>query len=117
MALSLDIPSFAIIEGNLCRLNRRGTVTKRLHPLGGSVAEFHLLGTDMIVREEASGFLAGMPNLYCINEGLRIVWLAELPSAQESYSTVLGVDPERIVCRSSSGHDHHLDPKTGKLQP
>lgn len=118
MAPPLETPSFAIIDSALCRLNRRGTVVKRLPPLGGlAVLEFQRLGSDLLVREQPGGFLAGMPNLYRVKEDFGLVWLAQLPSPSDSYAAVIAAEPARIVCRSTSGHDVALDPHDGALQP
>lgn len=116
MAPPLETPSFAIIDSALCRLNRRGTVVKRLPPLGGlAVLEFQRIGSDLLVREQPGGFLAGMPNLYRVREDFGLVWLAQLPSPLDSYATAV-VEPARIVCRSADGHDVALDPHDGALR-
>lgn len=108
MAISLDSPSFALINGSLCKLNRRGTVVKRHAPLGGAIMEFHVHGGHIYVREDAGGFLAGMPNLYCLDENLFITWLAELPSPLDPYATILEISEEVLSCRTQSGAQHQL---------
>lgn len=117
MATPQDIPSFAIIEGTLCKLDRHGTVMQRMPPLGGApVAEFHRLGRDVIVREQVGGVLAGISNLYRIREDFGLDWLAQLPSPRDAYAAILEVSTDQIVCRSTSGCDIRLDPQHGTLQ-
>lgn len=103
MAVSLDSPSFALIDGSLCKLNRRGTIVKRHAPLGGVVAEFHVHQGRLYVREDADGFLAGMPNLYCLDENLFITWLAEMPSALDPYAAILGFVETGVRCQTREG--------------
>jgi hypothetical protein len=118
MATLPDTPSFAIIDGTLCKLDRHGTVMQRMPPLGGSpVAEFHRLGTDVIVREQVGGVLAGISNLYRIREDFGLDWLAQLPSPRAAYAAILEVGARHILCRSTSGGDVRLDPRDGTLQP
>jgi len=116
MAISLDSPSFALINGSLCKLNRRGTVVKRHAPLGGTIMEFHVQGGRLYVREDAGGFLAGMPNLYCLDENLFITWLAELPSPLDPFATILEIGDSVLHCRTQSGAQYQLSLANGRSQ-
>jgi hypothetical protein len=116
MTISLDSPSFALINGSLCKLNRRGTVVKRHAPLGGAIMEFHVHSGHIYVREDAGGFLAGMPNLYCLDENLFITWLAELPSALDPYATIVEIGESVLSCRTQSGTQYQLSLIDGRSQ-
>jgi len=116
MAISLDSPSFALINGSLCKLNRRGTVVKKHAPLGGTIMEFHVQAGRIYVREDAGGFLAGMPNLYCLDENLFITWLAELPSALDPFATILEITEQSLSCRTQSGTLYQLSLNDGRSQ-
>lgn len=115
MAVSLDTPSFALIDGCLCRLNRRGTVTKRHVPLGTAVAEFRVVGGHIYVREQADGFLMGMPNLYCLDLNLFITWLAELPAPDDAYDSIASADATHLTCRTVNGASCKVNPTDGKV--
>lgn len=113
-----DTQGLAIIEGTLCRLDRHGTVVRRMPPLGGfSVAEFYRIGNDIVVREQVGSVLAGISNLYRITQDFGLVWLAHLPSPQDAYAAVVEVGADHIVCRSTSGRDVRLDLRDGRVRP
>lgn len=112
---SLDTPSFALIDGKLCRLNRRGTVTKRHAPLGTAVAEFRVVGDRIYVREQADGFLLGMPNLYCLDLNLFITWLAELPAPDDAYDSIASAEADHLTCRSVAGLSCRVNTSDGKV--
>jgi len=116
MAISLDSPSFALINGSLCKLNRRGTVVKRHAPLGGTIMEFHVQGGRVYVREDAGGFLAGMPNLYSLDENLFITWLAELPSPLDPFASIMEIGENVLHCRTQSGLHYQLSLANGRSQ-
>jgi len=115
MAVSLDTPSFALIEGALCKLNRRGGVTKRHLPLGSAVVEFRIHGDRLYVRESAEGFLFGMPNLYCLDLNLFISWLAELPTPDDPYDSIANADAHGLLCRTVSGLSCRVSAADGKV--
>lgn len=112
---SLDSPSFALIEGSLCKLNRRGTVTKRHAPLGSAVVEFHVFGDRIFVREQPEGFLNGMPNLYCLDLNLFIVWLAELPSPDAPFEAITSIDARSLRCTTVNGLSCEVSACDGKV--
>lgn len=115
MAVSLDTPSFALLNGALCKLNRRGTVTKRHKPLGTAVVEFVVVGERILVREQAEGCLLGMPNLYCLDSNLFIIWLAELPAAENAYACIREIAEEQVRCLSTKGESLRLNLSDGKV--
>ena len=115
MAVSLETPCFALIDGALCKLNRRGGVLKRHTPLGSAVVEFRLHGDQLFVREEARGFLLGMPNLYCLDLNLFISWLAELPGPGDPFEAIEESDSLSLLCRTVGGITCRISTTDGKV--
>jgi hypothetical protein len=111
-----ESPGFAIIDGCLCKLNRRGTVLRRLQPLGGRVLCFLSFEGRLLVLEQADGFLGGMPNLYCLDEGFRLLWLAETPASLEAWAGLVGVQDGLLHCTDLRGGHHELCLTDGRLQ-
>ena len=111
----LEQPSYALIAGELCRLNRRGSATKRHKPLGVRVAEFLIHEGRIFVREDAGDFLVGMPHLYCLDQNLFITWLAELPPDGETYTQMRGVADGCLLCQGSSGRLLAVNGENGHL--
>lgn len=101
MADPIETPSFALIEGTLCRLNRRGSTNKRHRPLGTGISEFSIQGDRILVLEKAEGVLTGMPNLYCLDLELRLVWLAETNQPVLSAEFREG----QVFCKLADGSD------------
>ncbi|MFA5263250.1 MAG: hypothetical protein WC378_05445 [Opitutaceae bacterium] len=114
MAVTEDTPSFAIIEGTLCKLNRRGTVVKQRAPLGTAIAEFIVHQSRLFVRENDYGFLLGMPNLYSLDDMLHMLWLAELPSPTDAFAGPLAIDGNILACPSREGKRFRIDLDSGK---
>lgn len=83
--------------------------------MGSRVAEFIAWKGILLVRESEEGFLTGMPNLYCMDEELKMLWLAELPSPEDAYAGELKIESETLLCRSRLGRDCRLDLDTGHL--
>lgn len=108
-------PSFALIDGSLCRLSRAGSVEKRRAPIGTVFLEFVVSGPFLYVLEDNRSFLTGMSNLYCLDSELNMVWLAEPPSPTDAYAGKLGLDDGRLVCASREGRRCALDLQTGAL--
>lgn len=109
-----DSPSFAIIEGSLCLLNRRGTVTRRHAPLGRAVEQFIVDGDRLYVRENPDGVLAGMANLYCLDDRLQLLWLADLPDPADGVVGDLRVDGGVLLGSTRGGRAIRLSPSTGR---
>jgi outer membrane protein assembly factor BamB len=115
MAASLDTPSYALIEGALCKLNRRGTVLRRHPPLGTEIEEFLVEGSRIFVLEDGDGFLSGMPNLYCLNAELYQLWIAEMLPGQSAYSGPLSLNGDSLFSTDRRGASNKLDSSTGRL--
>lgn len=110
--------SLAIIEGALCRLNHKGRATARYLPVGTAVVEFVVIdGGSIVVRELAYGFLPGIPNLYCLDAKLRLLWMAELPSETDFFEGLGTVDNGLVACVTQSGLACKLAVVDGRLQP
>lgn len=108
-------PSFALIDGFLCRLNRMGSVEKRRAPIGTVFSEFVVSGDFLYVLEDSRSFLTGMSNLYCLDAELNMLWLAEPPSPTDAYTGKITLEGGRLVCGSREGKSCLLDPLHGKL--
>ena len=111
-----DPNSLAIIDGALCRMNRKGRAVTRHEPIGSAVVQF--LATSegrLVVREHAFGFLQGFSNLYCLDSALRLIWFAELPSETDLYAGAVTEEAGVFVCISVAGVACRLDPGTGKI--
>lgn len=111
-----DPNSLAIIDGALCRMNRKGRAVMRHAPIGTAVVQF--LATSeghLVVREHAFGFLPGFSNLYCLDRALRLIWFADLPAETDLYAGSVTVEAETLVCASAAGVACRLDPATGKI--
>jgi len=111
-----DSNSLAIIDGALCRMNRKGRAVTRHEPIGTAVVQF--LATSegrLIVREHAFGFLQGFSNLYCLDCTLRLIWFAELPSETDLYAEAVVEEAGTLVCTSAAGVACRLDPATGNI--
>lgn len=113
MAFSLDTPSYALIEGMLCRLNRKGSVVRRHLPMGLAVEEFLVHEDRIFVRESAEGVLLGMTNLYCLDTDLRMIWLAEAPGGDDAYAGPLELDGAALTSPTRSGRRLTLSLETG----
>lgn len=107
--------ALAILDGALCRLNRRGKVAQRHRPLGSAIMEFHPLADGRyLVRESAFGLLPGISNLYCVDAELHQIWLAEPPVDGALYSEPLQVAGDLAICPTTSGGRSLLDLATGR---
>jgi len=107
----------AIIEGALCRLNRKGRAVRRHRPLGTAVVEFAQATDDSIlVREWGYGFLPGLANLYCLDAELNLRWLAELPAPGEFFETLGSITDLRLSATTQSGLTCQIDLNNGRVQ-
>lgn len=116
MPSSIDTPSYAIIEGALCKLSRRGTVIKRHVPLGIAVEQFIVAEGKVFVRENADGFLSGMSNVYCLDDRLHLVWLAELPTQDGAIASALEIDQNSLLGTTRAGLAVRISADSGKLE-
>jgi hypothetical protein len=111
-----DSKSLAIIDGALCRMNRKGRAVTRHEPIGTAVVQFLATSESrLIVREHAFGFLQGFSNLYCLDSTLRLIWFAELPSETDLYAEAVAEEAGTLVCTSAAGVACRLDPANGKI--
>ncbi len=57
------------------------------------------------VREHSYGLLPGLANLYCLDGGLRLRWIASWPLGDDPCAAILGEerDGSVLVTRSASG--------------
>lgn len=108
-------PALAVLDGALCRLNRRGTRTVWHAPLATAVVEFHHGALRTFVREHPYGLLPGIPNLYCLDGALRLQWLAEWPNGVGACTKILGESGDALQVESASGAVVSLDAHTGAL--
>lgn len=108
--------SLAIIDGALCRLNRRGKVARRHAPLGSAIVEFKPLADGrLLVRERPADMLPGFANLYCLDANLRQVWLAEPPPDGALFAEPMALLDSAVTCQTTSGHTLRLDLASGRL--
>ena len=112
-----DSNSLAIIDGALCRMNRKGRAVVRHAPIGTAVVQFLAASEGrLMVREHTFGFLQGFSNLYCLDGALRLIWFAELPSETDLYAGAVVEEAGKLVCTSAAGVGCRLDPASGKIQ-
>lgn len=116
MALNLEAASYAILDGKLCRLNRRGTVVRRHAPIGGRIEDFLVVQDRIVVREAPEDFLAGVSNLYCLDENFKLVWLAQQPKGNEAYLGPPCIEGTHLFCPNTSGHRVKIKLLDGALQ-
>jgi hypothetical protein len=111
-----DSSALAIIDGALCRMNRKGRAVVRHAPIGTAVVQFLAASEGrLIVRESTFGFLPGFSNLYCLDSALRLIWFAELPSETDLYAGPVTEEAGVLVCVSAAGVAGRLDPASGKI--
>jgi len=77
--------------------------------------EFHPGPLCYYVREHPHGLLPGFSNLYCLDGGFRLQWLAEWPDATDPCAAILGREGETLVVASTRGSVVRLDAHTGRL--
>lgn len=111
---SPDTPSFAIIDGSLCRLSRRGTVTKRHAPLGLAIEQFIVDEGRVYVREKPEGLLEGIPSVYCLDDRLQLVWLASQIDPREAIVGEITLERGIVSGETRAGHRLKLAADSGK---
>lgn len=100
----------------LCRVNRKGRATVKHLPVGTAVVEFLATPEGLVlVREWSHGFLPGFANLYCLDEKLRLLWLAELPEDTDFFETMGPIEGGQVACTTQSGLSCRLTLATGRL--
>ncbi len=113
--MTSETPAFAIVEGALCVLNRRGVRTTQHAPLATAVVEFRRSRFRWFVREHTYGLLPGLPNLYCLDAALRLQWMAEWPPSEPPCAGILSEEAGALVTISAAGNFVRLDAATGQL--
>jgi hypothetical protein len=107
--------ALAVIDGTLCQLTREGARSGGHLPLASAVLEFRHGSLRYYVREHPHGLLPGLPNLYCLDAGFRLQWMAEWPEAADLCTAILGEEGDTVVAQSASGMIIRLDASTGRL--
>lgn len=108
-------PAFAVIDGNLCRLNRTGSVSAVHAPLATAVMEFRPGPMRLYVREHPYGLLPGVPNVYCVDPSFRMLWLAEWPFADDLCAKLVDEVDDTLVVETGRGTTLRLDAATGRV--
>jgi hypothetical protein len=108
-------PALAVIDGTLCQLTREGTRAGGHAPLATAVVEFRQGTMRFYVREHPFGLLPGLPNLYCLDGGFRLQWMAEWPDPADPCAAIVGEEGDTLVATSIAGATIRLDAQTGRL--
>ena len=111
-----ETPALAVIDGTLCQLTREGVRAGGHAPLATAVLEFRHGPLRFYVREHPFGLLPGMPNLYCLDGGFRLQWMAEWPDPADPCAAIVGEDGDTLVVMSASGAVVRLDANSGRLR-
>lgn len=109
------LEALAVIDGSLCQLGRSGERLLWHAPLATAVVEFRRGEFCMFVREHPFGLLPGLPNLYCLDGGHRLQWMAEWPELNDPCAVIVAEENGELVVMSVSGAVVRLDVATGKL--
>jgi len=107
--------SLAVIDGALCRVNRKGRIVTHHPPVGSAIVQF--LSTaqgSVIVRELGDGFLPGLTNLYCLDAALNLLWFADQPSGADFYADLGREEEGCLVCTSTAGIECRIDLAGGR---
>jgi hypothetical protein len=108
-------PSLAVIDGSLCQLTREGVQTAAHAPLATAVVEFCRGQRCYYVREHPHGLLPGIPNLYCLDRELRLLWLAEWPLTDDPCAAITDVEDDVLTTVSRQGVRLRFDATSGRL--
>ena len=107
--------AFAVIDGALCQLTRYGGQRLMRHPpLATAVVDFRQGPLRFYVREHPYGFLPGLPNLYCLDGGFRLQWMADWPDADDPCAEIVSADGDTVVAMTMAGATVRLDANTGR---
>jgi hypothetical protein len=110
-----ETPALAVIDGTLCQLSRDGARTVGHAPLATAIIEFRHGALRYFVREHPYGLLPGIPNLYCLDAGFRLQWMAEWPDYSDPCAGIVGEEGDALVVVSAAGLLVRLDSHTGRL--
>lgn len=114
--MTTSSPALAVIEGSLCQLTRTGARRVGHTPLATAVVEFLPGELCYFVREHTFGLLPGLPNLYCLDAGFRLLWMAEWPETSDPCAAIVGLDGDTLVTTSAAGATVRLSAATGRLR-
>lgn len=113
--VNFETPALAVIDGSLCQLKRDGGRSNGHGPLATAVVEFRRGPLRYYVREHPYGLLPGLPNLYCLDAGFRLQWMAEWPDPADPCAAIVGEENGALLALSQSGATVRLDSLTGRL--
>jgi hypothetical protein len=113
--VTTPLEALAVIDGSVCRLGRMGGRTQCHAPLATAVVEFRRGPVRTYVREHPFGLLPGLPNLYCVDGGYRLLWMAEWPDADDPCAAILDEIDGELIVKSVNGAIARLDAETGRL--
>jgi len=111
-----ETSALAVIDGTLCQLTREGMRAAGHAPLATAIVEFRHGPLRYYVREHPFGLLPGLPNLYCLDAGFRLQWMAEWPEVADPCVGIVGEEGDTLVAAAASGALIYLDAQTGRLR-
>jgi hypothetical protein len=113
--VNYEAPALAVIDGSLCQLKRDGGRASGHDPLATAIVEFRRGRLRYYVREHPYGLLPGLPNLYCLDAGFRLQWMAEWPDPTDPCTEIVGEEGDALVALTASGATVRLDAISGRL--
>ena len=114
--VNYETPALAVIDGTLCQLTRQGTRAGGHTPLATAVVEFRHGPLRFYVREHPFGLLPGLPNLYCLDGGFRLRWMADWPDPSDLCGAIVGEEGDTLVTMSTGGAIVRLEAHSGRLK-
>ncbi|MSU66127.1 MAG: hypothetical protein EXS38_08530 [Opitutus sp.] len=111
-----SLHAFAVLDGALCQLTTDGRRLRWHPPLATAVLEFRQGPLCFFVREHPHGLLPGLPNLYCLDGGFRLQWMAEWPNPDDPCAGLVSDDGATLVAVAASGAIVQLDAHSGRLR-
>ena len=108
---------FEVLDGALCKVDTAtGQTTARHDPLGTSIVQTLLVGSNVVVREDYYEFPRGQSNVYCLTENFDLAWSAELPWQNDVYANpVIPTQEGFLSCASWDGMSCTIHPETGRI--
>ncbi len=111
-----DPCSLAILDGVLCRVNRKGRAVLRHEPIGTAVVQFRILASGNIVAlEHPYGFLHGFSNLTCLDQQLRLLWFFASPPDDSLYAEIGDDTATTLTLRTTKDSECVVDLVDGKI--
>src|SRR5437016_3967889 len=69
-----------------------------------------------VILENPSGHPRTEPNLYCVGQDGKVIWVAQVPEVGALYTRVkFDEQGEKLLTYSTRGHACEIDLQTGKL--